>query len=85
MGVPQIMRQRTAAGTTTLVAVGGFLLQQEIQYLDGALRGDAVKHPLVALVGGAKVSSKLPALRHLLNTVDKLLIGGAMVTIGMRL
>jgi len=83
VGVPQIMRERAvAAGTSTahsFVAVGGLLLQQEIQYLDEALRGDTAQHPLAALVGGAKVSSKLPALRHLLDSVDKLLIGGAMV------
>ncbi|MBU0465399.1 MAG: phosphoglycerate kinase [Proteobacteria bacterium] len=54
----------------------GFLLEKEIQaYYDSV---ENPKRPLVAIIGGAKVSSKLEALENMLNFVDKLIIGGAM-------
>ena len=58
------------------VCVAGFLLRSELNYFTQALENTA--HPLVAIIGGAKVSSKLAALENLLHSVDKLLIGGAM-------
>ena len=54
----------------------GLLLQKELDYFARAM-GDPVR-PLVALIGGAKVSSKLGALKNMLDRVDKLIIGGAM-------
>jgi phosphoglycerate kinase len=54
----------------------GFLLQTEIDYYHKAM--DNPVRPLVALVGGAKVSSKLAALENMLNKVDRMIIGGAM-------
>jgi phosphoglycerate kinase len=54
----------------------GFLLQTEMEYFHRAM--DNPLHPLVALVGGAKVSSKLGALENLLDRVDRMIIGGAM-------
>ncbi len=54
----------------------GFLLLKELAYFDKAMANP--KRPLVAVVGGAKVSSKLCALENMLNNVDKLIIGGAM-------
>jgi len=54
----------------------GFLLQQEIDYFNRAV-SDPMR-PLVAVVGGAKVSSKLGALRNMLDRVDKMIVGGAM-------
>ncbi len=54
----------------------GFLMKNELNYFEQAL-GKPVR-PLVAIVGGAKVSSKLGALKNLLDKVDKLIIGGAM-------
>ena len=54
----------------------GFLLQKEMDYFQRSM-GDPVR-PLVAIVGGAKVSSKLGALRNMLDRVDKMIIGGAM-------
>ena len=54
----------------------GLLLQKELDYFARAM-GDPVR-PLVALIGGAKVSSKLGALQNMLDRVDKLIIGGAM-------
>jgi phosphoglycerate kinase len=54
----------------------GFLLQQEMDYFNRAVREPM--RPLVAIVGGAKVSSKLGALRNLMDRVDKMIVGGAM-------
>ena len=54
----------------------GILLQTEIDYYHKAM--DNPVRPLAALVGGAKVSSKLAALENMLNKVDRMIIGGAM-------
>lgn len=54
----------------------GFLLQQEMDYFHRSV--SKPMRPLVAIIGGAKVSSKLQALRNLLDKVDKMIIGGAM-------
>lgn len=54
----------------------GFLMEKELQYLDGALREP--KRPLLAIIGGAKVSTKIGVIKNLLNTVDRLFIGGGM-------
>ncbi len=54
----------------------GFLLQKEMDYFNRAMSDP--RRPLAAIIGGAKVSSKLGALRNLLDRVDKIIIGGAM-------
>lgn len=54
----------------------GFLLQTEMEYFQKAM-ADPVR-PLVAVIGGAKVSSKLGALENMLAKVDGMIIGGAM-------
>ena len=54
----------------------GFLLQKEMDYFHRSVSDP--RRPLVAIIGGAKVSSKLGALRNLLDRVDKMIIGGAM-------
>lgn len=54
----------------------GFLLQKEMDYFHQAM--DAPTRPLAAIVGGAKVSSKLGALENMLSRVDKMIVGGAM-------
>lgn len=54
----------------------GFLLQRECEYLGRVLAQP--ERPLVAILGGAKVSDKIPVIRNLLQLVDTLLIGGAM-------
>jgi len=59
-----------------LPAVAGFLLRDEILYFHKSMEDPA--RPLAALIGGAKVSSKLGALVNLLKNVDKMIIGGAM-------
>ncbi|PFH33785.1 phosphoglycerate kinase PGKII [Besnoitia besnoiti] len=57
-------------------SVAGFLLHQELEHLSAVIANPA--RPFAALVGGAKVSSKLGVLRALIQKVDKLVIGGAM-------
>lgn len=59
-----------------LPGVSGFLLEKEIKFL-----GETVSNPekpFVAIIGGAKVSSKIGVLEHLLGKVDTLVIGGGM-------
>jgi phosphoglycerate kinase len=65
-GVPRRIEHRAA----------GFLLEKEIDYFHQAM--DDPIRPMAAIVGGAKVSSKLGALENMLSRVDKMLIGGAM-------
>ncbi len=68
----------SVSGVTGYIAEkgAGLLLQKELDYFARAM-GDPLR-PLVALIGGAKVSSKLGALQNMLGRVDKLIIGGAM-------
>jgi phosphoglycerate kinase len=54
----------------------GFLLQKEMDYFHRSVSNPL--RPLVAIVGGAKVSSKLGALRNMIDRVEKMIIGGAM-------
>ncbi|MFA6011475.1 MAG: phosphoglycerate kinase [Desulfobacteraceae bacterium] len=58
------------------VSVAGLLLDTEMDYFKKAMGNP--KRPLVAILGGAKVSSKLAAIENMLNHVDKVIIGGAM-------
>ncbi|MBW1917865.1 MAG: phosphoglycerate kinase [Deltaproteobacteria bacterium] len=58
------------------ICVAGFLMRDEVHYFHKSMEDPA--RPLVALIGGAKISSKLTALINLLNHVDKLIVGGAM-------
>ena len=60
----------------TLPSAMGLLLQKEVEVLLG-LR-DNPRHPFVAVLGGSKISDKLGVVEALLNTVDALVIGGAM-------
>jgi phosphoglycerate kinase len=57
-------------------AAGGFLMEKELQYLESALQNP--KQPLLAIIGGAKVSTKIGVIKNLLNVVDRLVIGGGM-------
>lgn len=54
----------------------GLLLQKELEYFRKAMTEP--RRPLVAIVGGAKVSSKLGALKNMIHHVDKIIVGGAM-------
>jgi len=58
-------------------SVAGFLLQKELDYLDGAVSDP--KRPFAAIVGGSKVSSKIGVIESLMEKVDKIIIGGGMV------
>ncbi len=65
-----------------LPAVSGLLMQRELAALGGAL--DNPERPFAAVIGGAKVSTKLAVLQHLLARVDLLLIGGGMANTFLR-
>ena len=58
-------------------AVAGFLMQKELDYLGRVLESPA--RPFAALLGGAKISGKIDVINSLLERVDRLLIGGAMM------
>ena len=62
--------------THHLPAVAGLAMEAELFNLSAAL--DQPRRPLAAIVGGAKVSTKIDVLRHLVNRVDMLVIGGGM-------
>lgn len=57
-------------------AVCGFLVEEELRIFDKVLTKP--EHPFVAILGGAKVSDKLPVIENLLDKVDTILIGGGM-------
>jgi phosphoglycerate kinase len=57
-------------------AAAGLLMQKELEYLGRALHHP--EKPFVAILGGAKVSDKIPVITHLLGKVDSLIIGGGM-------
>jgi phosphoglycerate kinase len=66
----------TAGVAAHLPAVAGFLMLKELEELGNVLTNPA--RPMSAILGGAKVSSKLGVLRNLLPRVDCLLLGGGM-------
>jgi phosphoglycerate kinase len=66
----------TAGIAKLLPAYAGLLMEREIRTL-GKVMADP-PHPLVAIVGGSKISTKIGVLRSLLQRVDRLCIGGAM-------
>ena len=66
----------TAGVADYLPAVSGFLIEKEIDFMGNALENP--KRPLVAILGGKKVSDKIGVINSLLEKVDTLMIGGAM-------
>ena len=66
----------TVGLATLLPAFAGRTMQAELEALESGLGNP--DHPLVALVGGAKVSTKLDLLKNLVSKVDALIIGGGM-------
>ncbi|MFQ5617613.1 MAG: phosphoglycerate kinase [Rhodospirillales bacterium] len=66
----------TEAIARLLPAAAGRLMQAELEALAGAL--DSPRRPVAAVVGGAKISTKMDALGHLVDKTDLLIIGGAM-------
>ncbi len=57
-------------------SVGGFLMRNELSYFEKAMENPM--RPLVAIIGGAKVSGKIEVIENLVDKVDKLIIGGGM-------
>lgn len=72
---------RAHASTETIAhylpAVAGFLMEKELEFLEEKIVKSPVK-PFVAIIGGAKVSSKIAVLESLLSKVDSIIIGGGM-------
>jgi len=66
----------TAGVSHYLPAVSGFLLKVELDYIGGAISDP--KRPLVAILGGAKVSDKLAVISNLIKISDAIIIGGGM-------
>lgn len=66
----------TVGVTEFLPAYSGYLIEKELNALDKGINSPV--RPLVAIIGGAKVSSKISVLTELINKVDTLLIGGGM-------
>ena len=66
----------TAGVAGFLPAVSGFLIEKELEVIGGALKSP--KRPLVAILGGSKVSSKIGVINNLLELADTIIIGGGM-------
>ena len=66
----------TAGVAEYLPAACGYLIQKEIEFIGGALENP--KRPLVAILGGAKVSDKIGVITNLIDKCDTLIIGGGM-------
>jgi phosphoglycerate kinase len=66
VGVPTVLKP----------AVAGFLMENEINYFNRAMKKPV--RPLVAILGGAKVSDKIKTVMNLIEKVDKIIIGGGM-------
>jgi len=75
-GVAHRSHASTVGVCTLLPAYAGLLLEKEIRYLQGLV--DQPPHPFAAIVGGAKVSSKIATIEQLLPKVDALFLGGGM-------
>lgn len=66
----------TTGVASFLPAVCGYLIQKEIKFMGGALSNP--KRPLVAILGGAKVSDKIGVISNLIEKCDTIIIGGGM-------
>ncbi|MDC2865545.1 phosphoglycerate kinase [Bacillus sp. BP-3] len=66
----------TAGIADYLPAVSGFLMEKELEVLGKALSNP--DRPFTAIIGGAKVKDKIGVIRHLLDKVDNLIIGGGL-------
>ncbi len=67
----------TEGVTKFIPAVAGLLMEEEINNLSNILRNP--EHPLVCLIGGAKISTKIKVIEKLLELAEKVLLGGALV------
>ncbi|MCG1987042.1 phosphoglycerate kinase [Staphylococcus epidermidis] len=62
--------------STHLETAAGYLMEKEIKFIGGVVNDP--QKPLVAILGGAKVSDKINVIKNLVNIADKILIGGGM-------
>lgn len=58
-------------------SAAGFLMEKEIKFIGGAV--DAPERPLIAILGGAKVSDKIAVIENLIAKADKIIVGGGMM------
>ena len=58
-------------------SAAGFLMEKEIKFIGGAV--DAPERPLIAILGGAKVSDKIAVIENLIPKADKIIVGGGMM------
>lgn len=75
-GVVHRAHASTDAITRFLPSVAGLLLAKEVTTINQAMK--APKRPLVAVMGGAKISDKIPLVKKFIEVADKIVIGGAM-------
>jgi len=75
-GVVHRAHASTSAIAQVLPGVAGLLLEKEIMMIRGAMQNP--KRPLLAILGGAKVSDKIPVVNALIDVADQIVIGGAM-------
>lgn len=66
----------TAGIAAYIPSVSGYLIEKELKFLGNAV--DSPKRPFLAIMGGAKVSDKIPVIENLIDKVDSLIIGGGM-------
>ena len=72
----------TTGVASYLPAVCGYLIQKEIKFMGGAIANP--KRPLVAILGGAKVSDKIGVIENLIDKCDTIIVGGGMAYTFMR-
>lgn len=75
-GVVHRAHASTSAITNFLPSVAGLLLEREVDVITNAMQKPA--HPFLAIMGGAKVSDKVPLVEKFIDKADQILIGGAM-------
>jgi len=75
-GVVHRAHASTHAITLCIPSVAGFLLEREYTIITGAM--ESPKRPLIAVMGGAKVSDKIAVIQRFVKVADKIIIGGAM-------
>lgn len=75
-GVVHRAHASTHAVTMCIPSVAGLLLEREYTVITDAM--ESPKRPLIAVLGGAKVSDKIPVIERFIDKADKIIIGGAM-------
>ncbi len=81
-GIVHRAHASTEGVTKYLPSVAGLLLEKEVTTINGII--DNPRHPLMAIVGGAKISDKIEILKKFIKLADVLVIGGAMANTFMK-